>query len=673
MSAADDFLRQAGVQKPTAAPTLAQQFQAQATAPAPAQQPEQQGGWLDELGHQIGLTGRAAVTGITSLPAIVGDALNSGINMGTSAINKVAGTNIPQMKMPSQVIQSAEDKVFPSPRNATERVVQDATAAGFGLGPTFIAGKALTGAASPTAQALGRTLTAVPGNQIAAAASSGGASSGAKEAGLGPGWQLAAGLTGGVGGSLAASGLSSMARRAQAAVITPEPRPEMAAPAVDSLLETSPLPASSDRADTLKTRTQSILANEPAADPGAAARAADAQQIGMKLTLGQVTRDPSLFAQEQNWRGLPAGRQLLSKFNSQNSQLATALDNTVGSGGEAYKDGKAIVQSLASIDEAMQKQVSSAYKEAAQSSGAKLNVPLNGVAQDYANVLQNFGDKVPSGVRNNFEALGLQTGMQKKVFGIDDAENLLKNINANRSNDPATNTALGQLSQSVKKAVLSADDEGGVFAFPREMAAQRFALRDKIPALADAADGLIAPEDFTKKYLMNGDVDHVNALAELLSKEAPKTLDIARGQVGNELRTAAFGENLAGDKSFAPERFAKALRNFGGTEKLAGLYGPEATDDLYTIGRVGSYIHSEPSFSPVNRSNTGSALLDMAEGIPMVGKAISAVGKRQMIARALQGKLSDTSVMAPSSNALAEAMMRNTVGPVVAPLHQDQR
>jgi hypothetical protein len=66
------------------------------------------------------------------------------------------------------------------------------------------------------------------------------------------------------------------------------------------------------------------------------------------------------------------------------------------------------------------------------------------------------------------------------------------------------------------------------------------------------------------------------------------------------------------------------------------------TDDLYTVGRVGSYIHSEPSFSPVNRSNTGSAVLDMASEIPVVGKAITAMGKKQMIARALAGQLSDT-------------------------------
>ena len=346
--------------------------------------------------------------------------------------------------------------------------------------------------------------------------------------------------------------------------------------------------------------------------------------------------------------GVPGGESLLSKFHTQNAQLADALENAAGSGAEPYADGKAIISSLSALDEQMRKQVSAAYKQASESAGAKVDIPLQGVAQDYADVLHNFGDKVPSGVRNNFESLGLQSGTQKKVFGFEDAERLLQNINANRSNDPATNTALGKLSNAVKAAILGADDQGGVFAAPRQMAADRFALRDRVPALADAADGVVTPEDFTRKYLMNGDVDHVSALADLLRQKDPQALSLAQGQVGNQIKQSAFGMNMGGDKSFSPERFAKALQNFGGTEKLTALFGPEATDDLYTIGRVGSYIHSEPAFSPVNRSNTAGALMDMTEHIPIVGKAISAAGKRAMIAKALQGNLKDTGAIVPA-------------------------
>lgn len=599
------------------------------------------GGW-GEAGRQLGLTGRAATTGITGLPALVGDGLNTVVNWGIDGVNHVAGTSIPHLGMPSQVIQRAEDKVFPIPRDGKERVVQDMAAAGFGLAPTTVAGKAMATAASPSTRAVGKMLTAVPGNQLVSAASGGAAAGGAREAGLGEGWQLAAGLAGGMAGSLGGAAAGSVASRARHAIAPPASNPHLAPAAVDSTAGSSPLPPSPAVQQELTNTTAAMLANTPGADAASAARAADAKRLGMSLTLGQVTRDPALFAQEQNWRGLPAGSPLLSKFNSQNAQLAKVLNSTVGQGQEPYQGGKQIVNALASIDDSMSKQVSSAYKAAEQSSGAKVNVPLNGLAQDYADVLHDFGDKVPTGVRNNFEALGLMSGTQNKVFGVDDAERLLKVINANRSADPATNAALTRLGSSVKNAVLGADDQGGVFAAPRQLAAQRFALHDNVPALADAAAGGIAPEDFTRKYLVNGDVDHVKALVQLLQKENPAALDTARSQVGGELQNAAFGMNMSGDKSFSPERYAKALRNIGGTEKLNALYGPEATDDLYTIGRVGSYIHTEPAFSPVNRSNTGSAVLDMASEIPVVGKAISALGKRQMIARALAGNLGDT-------------------------------
>jgi hypothetical protein len=612
---------------------------------APSQPQPAPPGALSEMGRALGLTGRAAVTGVTGLPAMLGDALNSAINLGVDGVNSVAGTSIPRLGMPSQVIQRAEDKVFPVPRDGNERMVQDVAAAGFGLGPTNAAGKVLANATSPAVRAAGKVLTAVPGNQLVAATTGAAAAGGAREAGLGPGWQLGAGIAGGIAGSLGGAAAGSAAAKVRNTVSPSPGNPHLAPAAVESVLGESPLPPSPAVQQELQNSTASILASTPGADAASAARAADAKRLGMSLTLGQVTRDPALFAREQNWRGLEVGAPLLQKFNTQNSQLAKVLSGAVGDAQEPYHGGKQIIDTLASIDDSMSKQVSAAYKAAEQSSGAKLNVPLKGLAQDYAEVLHNFGDKVPTGVRNNFDSLGLMSGTQQKVFGVDDAERLLKVINANRSADPATNAALTQLAKSVKGAVLGADDSGGVFAGPRQMAAQRFALHDNVPALADAAAGKIAPEDFGQKYLVNGDVDHVKNLVDLLQTKSPAALDVARGQVGDHIQRGAFGENMGGDKSFSPERYAKALRNLGGTEKLNALYGPEITDDLYTVGRVGSYIHSEPAFSPVNRSNTGSAVLDMASEIPVVGKAITALGKKQMIARALAGQLGDTGLL----------------------------
>ena len=95
--------------------------------------PEQmQIGSAKDLGRQIGLTGRAALTGALSIPTIGADAL-------TGLINILAGRQV--MQPTSQALQNLMTQAgVPTPQNAQERVVQDVTSAGFGVaGPASLA------------------------------------------------------------------------------------------------------------------------------------------------------------------------------------------------------------------------------------------------------------------------------------------------------------------------------------------------------------------------------------------------------------------------------------------------------------------------------------------------------------------------------------------------------
>jgi hypothetical protein len=47
--------------------------------------------------------------------------------------------------------------------------------------------------------------------------------------------------------------------------------------------------------------------------------------------------------------------------------------------------------------------VSIAYDAFRNATGRELNVPLQGLAQDYARLVDDFGDAIPSAVRNKFE------------------------------------------------------------------------------------------------------------------------------------------------------------------------------------------------------------------------------------------------------------------------------
>lgn len=218
MSLADQFTADtASASAPTGAPVpLSAQFAADVSLPpikAPAPAPASQQSMLGQLGTQLGLTARAAVTGVTGLPAMIGDAANSGINLATRGINAVAGTNIPALQMPSQVIQQGENAVgLPQPQGTLQNVVQGGASAMAGVTPSMAMGKLLQGAASPVASAIGNSLTAAPGMQVIGNAGAGAAGTGAAAAGAGPVGQLGAAVLGGGLGVAGSSGLTSGVR-----------------------------------------------------------------------------------------------------------------------------------------------------------------------------------------------------------------------------------------------------------------------------------------------------------------------------------------------------------------------------------------------------------------------------------------------------------------------------
>jgi hypothetical protein len=419
--------------------------------------------------------------------------------------------------------------------------------------------------------------------------------------------------------------------------------------------------------DPLKQAVAQQIQQFPDVSPAAAVRAQDFRNLGIEPTLGQITRDPMQFAQEMNMRGVPeVGAPLTQRFNAQNTQLQQNLFGLSGRPADTFSAGTQLQQTLKSIDDQMSSQVRAAYEAARASSGKNLDVPLQGVAQDYAQVLNDFGDKVPSGVRNNFNQLGLMSGTQQKTFSIENAENLLKVINDNQSNDPATNAALARLRTSVKNAILSADDQGGVYAPARALAAQRFALHEQVPALEAAVSGSVAPDDFVRRFVTNGKTNDVLALAGLLKQNNPATLTEMRNQIGGQLAQAGFGANPAGDAKFGPVAYANALRNMGDT-KLGAFYTPEEISQLHTIGRVGGYINSFPSAAPVNTSNTASAITGLlgtgVKKVPYIGPLIQGAQNRAFVQRALAASLANargapTPTYPAPANALAAALLR---------------
>ncbi len=173
-------------------------------AAAPAQQP-QQPGVLQELGRQVGLTGRGAIEGVTGLAGIVIDPVTRLANIA------LPGTaQIPTMQQATaQVLDAAG---FPQPRDAVERMVNQAIQGVSGAGGMAAAGRIAQTAAAPVTREVGRLLAAQPVAQMAGGAGAGAAGQAVREAGGTPGGEIAASLLGGVAGGAAAARAMAPAR-----------------------------------------------------------------------------------------------------------------------------------------------------------------------------------------------------------------------------------------------------------------------------------------------------------------------------------------------------------------------------------------------------------------------------------------------------------------------------
>lgn len=363
---------------------------------------------------------------------------------------------------------------------------------------------------------------------------------------------------------------------------------------------------------TLRDQAMASLAKGRKLDVAAALRSKDFKSLNIDPLLGQVTRDPMLYAREMNLRGVEGvGDPILARLSAQRRQLSDVLQKFSAGAVERADAGEQFSNVLKSTDDAMSKRVSDLYAKARASSKSEFDIPLAGFAQDVADVMDRFGDKVPSGVMNQVRALGLLGGTQRRVFTLADADRFAKVINDNVGNDTISNTALSELRRGLRRAVTEAVPIGdNPFAPAVKAASERFSLLDALPALKTAAQGKGNEDTFVREFIFKEKPSQVRELASLLKRENPEAYAQARQQIGAFLQRAAFGQNQAGDKAFAPERFAGALDSLG-TARLKAFFTPDEISQLQAVGRVGAYIGSEPAFSAVNRSNTSSAAANM--------------------------------------------------------------
>lgn len=559
--------------------------------------------------------------------------LSRGVDAGVQGINSVTGLNLPRPDVASvdRIVNTADAERQQSRQLAGNDGFDGSRMVGNIVNPVNLVGGWSAAAAKTLPQlalrgaqagAIGAATQPVVGDttdfwsQKAGQAATG-ALAGAVATPL-----LSKGLE--AAGTAVKAGANMLQRGAAKAAATPE-RINVTVTNVLNSAGVSPADITDAMRESIRTQVQQALAAGQKLDPKALLRQAQAEAVGLTddaaLTLGQRTREPMQFAREQNLSGINlqgpqgAGNPLSTRFAEQNKRLGQVFEPANGAG-DPLAAGQTMMATLQAANETADANVRAAYGAFRSATGRDLEVPLQGLAQDYAATLRDFGDTIPSAIRNQFEALGLLGGTQRRGMDITEAERLIKLINVHYDpGNKAQRAGLDQLRNGLQRAVTEAADvaDNGAGAEAAQLASEArqtaagvFQARKDAPALA-AAQADKAPDRFVQQYLIGAPVRDVQALAPYLQQN-PEAWQQARAQIAETLRRAAFGENLSGDKVFAPERYATALRQLG-PQRLEVFFTPQEMVRLNLVGKVASDTLSTPAGAQraVNYSNTGAA------------------------------------------------------------------
>lgn len=363
-------------------------------------------------------------------------------------------------------------------------------------------------------------------------------------------------------------------------------------------------------------------------DAGAALRKMDFDAQGVPALRGQITRDPLQYSRDMNLRAIDGvGEPINNLLVEQNRKIGTDLAKFGGkAAAEPFQAGAMFTGTLQKLDDRLSGEVSRAYKNARNSSAKDWDVPMQGLSQDVQGVIDNFGigaekNAIPTAIATKLKQFGIladETMTQRKVFNYEEADKLLKQINAHAQG--GSNASLDALRASVKKSILEGGGEGDPFTTARKMAASRFSLLEAVPALDAVVQGKVAPDDFVSKFIVGGKVNDLKKLAEVLPSEA---LDEARKQISAVILKGAFGNNAAGDKLARPDGLQSALKAIG-QDKLKVFFSPDELSELNRLVRVTTYANQEPAWSAVSKgSNVGGALTNQLGSLAGLGRGLS--------------------------------------------------
>lgn len=497
----------------------------------------------EELGRQVGLTGRAAITGVAGLPLLAGDALNTLYNLISQGVEAGTGYNIGKLPMASRSAQTLMTQAgLPEPETKQERVVQDISSAMAGVGGTAKLAQALAPSAAGT-----QMLTSNIPLQVTGAVGGAGAAGAGREYGdVGAGGQLGLSLLGGMVAPTSVTVGAPLAARTTANIVRPftqAGREAITGKILNQLAQNPELAAS--RMGTYK-----------------------APVGGYTPTTAQASRDIGLVSAEQGIRGLDVEGMFAKQASEANKARNVILDKIA-------KDKDTIANVITKRDE-----LTAPIRERAFASSTATPEQFQSAITLVAERKINDILKTPSGKRDTV------------ISAMEDARQMIR-----RANTPQELYEIRKDLRAAEQGLLDRADRGGASA--SAFKAARNELNQVISAVDDTIEASAKGyKDYLKKYAaISKELDRMNELQGFRAKVTSTIPDpinddlfmLSQAGFAKAVRNIPKDTNIPKGQRIALEKISKDLDE-GVLGRATKHAGSDTFKNMSTANVIGGII-----------------------------------------------------------------------------------
>lgn len=608
-----------------------------------------------EFPRQLGLTARYGLEGLANAAQVFTEPIRQNITdplarllYKPSVSDLVTGKGAPQGKPLGKAASDLADWLgLPTPKNANERVVGDATRLVAGAGGMAGGFGKLSQAATGSTKAVLAQLASNPTQQLSAAAGGGWFGGSSREAGGDVVDQFGATVMGAILGGMTPGALSGAANAIKAPFIKPDTTKLEARISLafeDAGMEWRDVPEA--------IRKQLVSDVQKATKPGAnlnadaIRRLADFRMTGTAPTRGMLTLDPVQITREQNLAKIGANTadgelQGLARLQNQNNQKLIANVNDLGANrGDPLQAGEYLAGTVLGRQASLRSAEQQAWDAAKNLPGYKM--PVSGKVLSDVNQALDAEGMMPfmnPTISRYMEAF--QTGQPFTPQAYRNLQSMLSREMAKGGNEGA---AAGLAARILRDADLKpagfaaqpggvvtgqmADDAVSAVNAARSATRQAYAFEESSPivraVLSKGAAG--DPKRIASRFIIGGTPNETREVVNLLGG---RNLAPVKNAVLAHLKESAIGKGAADEVGkFSQSGFNRALAQIG-ERKLSMLFTPEEIAQLQANGRVASYMQVQPVGSAVNNSNSGALL--MGAGYDWLKSAVSKIPAGQSL------------------------------------------